>query len=497
MTTPAPADFKNAVAVAKAVLSAAASVTAAAMVVQSMVHTIVPGELQGFLFSRIRGLFSRFSKEMAVVVDEYDGFVQNELFEAAQVFLAAKQSSSTTRIRVSKPTKENHFTVAMDRNQALVDTFHGVELKWVFASRQVDSGYRVHHGRNSTVQYEVQYFELTFLKKHKEIVLNSYLPFVISEAKSMKQGKKTLKLHTPSFDRVYGGPLSDAWASVNLDHPATFETLAMDLELKKTIMDDLERFVRRKEYYRRVGKAWKRGYLLYGPPGTGKSSLIAAMANYLNFDIYDLELSGLRSNAELRRLLVATANHSILVVEDIDCTIELQERKSETRAARMNAVSTDYSREDLTLSGFLNFIDGLWSSCGDERIIVFTTNHKEKLDSALLRPGRMDVHVHMSYCTPCGFRLLTSNYLEIDHHELFEQIESSITAARVTPAEVAEQLMKSNEPEVALRDMVSFLANHKRKENEEVIKEKVCQCQLVEENGGIKEESEKSELIEE
>ena len=50
-----------------------------------------------------------------------------------------------------------------------------------------------------------------------------------------------------------------AWAPVNLDHPATFNTLAMDLELKKKILDDLDRFVRRKEYYRRVGKAWKRG----------------------------------------------------------------------------------------------------------------------------------------------------------------------------------------------------------------------------------------------
>ncbi|KAJ6367141.1 hypothetical protein OIU77_003506 [Salix suchowensis] len=52
------------------------------------------------------------------------------------------------------------------------------------------------------------------------------------------------------------------------------------------------------------------------------------------------------------------------------------------------------------LSGLLNFIDGLWSSCGDERIIVFTTGHKENPDPALLRPGRMDMHIHMSYCTP-------------------------------------------------------------------------------------------------
>jgi len=51
--------------------------------------------------------------------------------------------------------------------------------------------------------------------------------------------------------------------------------------------------------------------------------------------------------------------------------------------------------------------------------------------------------------------------------------------------------------EVTLWDMVSFLVNHKRKENEEVIKEKVCRCQLVEENGGTEEESGKCEISEE
>ncbi|KAI6671431.1 hypothetical protein NL676_006316 [Syzygium grande] len=65
--------------------------------------------------------------------------------------------------------------------------------------------------------------------------------------------------------------------------------------------------------------------------------------------------------------------------------------------------------------------------------------------------------------------------------------------ARVTPAEVAEQLMQSDEPEVALGDIVSFLANHKRKENEE----KVRRSQMVEENGGSQEESSECEPIEE
>lgn len=123
------------------------------------------------------------------------------------------------------------------------------------------------------------------------------------------------------------------------------------------------------------------------------------------------------------------------------------------------------------MSGLLNFIDGLWSSCGDERIIIFTTNHKDKLDPALLRPGRMDVHVHMSYCTPCGFRLLAANYLGIKDHELFEEILESIQTTLVTPAEVAEQLLKNDEPDTVLKELIEFL-KVKRKENEEATAKK-------------------------
>lgn len=116
------------------------------------------------------------------------------------------------------------------------------------------------------------------------------------------------------------------WSSVNLEHPATFETLAMEPDLKSSVIDDLNRFVRRKDFYKRVGRAWKRGYLLYGPPGTGKSSLVAAIANYLKFDIYDLQLANIYRDSDLRKLLLGTANRSILVIEDIDCSVDIPDR---------------------------------------------------------------------------------------------------------------------------------------------------------------------------
>ncbi|CAL5338180.1 unnamed protein product [Camellia sinensis] len=68
--------------------------------------------------------------------------------------------------------------------------------------------------------------------------------------------------------------------------------------------------------------------LVVRAPGTGKSSLIAAMANHLKFHIYDLELTNLQGDAELRRLLIYTANKSILVIEDIDCSSNFQNRQA-------------------------------------------------------------------------------------------------------------------------------------------------------------------------
>lgn len=112
--------------------------------------------------------------------------------------------------------------------------------------------------------------------------------------------------------------------------------------------------------------------------------------------------------------------------------------------------------QQLTLSGMLNFIDGLWSSCGDERIIVFTTNNKDKLDPALLRPGRMDVDIYMSYCTPCGFKLLANNYLQVCDHPAFNEIEQLQATSNVTPVDIAQTLMKNDDPDITLEELIKF-----------------------------------------
>ena len=114
-------------------------------------------------------------------------------------------------------------------------------------------------------------------------------------------------------------------------------------------------------------------------------------------------------------------------------------------------------------------MDGLWSSCGDERIIVFTTNHKDqldRLDPALFRPGRIDVHVHMSYCTMDAFKMLASTYLDVnEYHRLYGQIEGLFANAEVSPAEIAEEFSRTEDPDAAFNAVVEVLKQKTRLQN--------------------------------
>ncbi|KAF5180770.1 Aaa-atpase [Thalictrum thalictroides] len=80
-------------------------------------------------------------------------------------------------------------------------------------------------------------------------------------------------------------------------------------------------------------------------------------------------------------------------------------------------------------------------SCGEARIVVFTTNHVDKLDPTLIRRGRMDMHIELSYCSYEAFTVLAKNYLDIDSHPLFNEIGELLKTKNITPADVAEVLI--------------------------------------------------------
>ncbi|GER27986.1 P-loop containing nucleoside triphosphatehydrolases superfamily protein [Striga asiatica] len=453
--------------------SAYASMAATVMLFRSIANDAIPQPIRSFflytvgpyLLRLLRRFFPSSHKleRTTLVVDEKAGLLPNQIYESAEIYLQTKLRPDSDRLRVHKTAKQKTITLGLVQNLPVEDRFAGFDLTWQFVHVEPVQS-------SGNYRQEKRYFELSFDKSNRETVVNDYLPLVLLRAKEIKEKDRTVRLYSTrqymagGCEDEPGAGRAGLWGYVNLDHPATFETLAMDHDLKRALIEDLDRFVRRRDYYRRVGKAWKRGYLLYGPPGTGKSSLVAAMANYLKFDVYDLELTGIYSNMGLQTMLLNTNNRSIVVIEDIDCSRQMQSRNGPGHAALL---ARQGPQDQLTLSGLLNFIDGLWSTCGDERIIVFTTNHKEKIDPALLRPGRMDMHISMGYCTAQGFDTLAKNYLGVveDHHPMIGEIKDLIGEIEITPAEVAEHLMRNEDADMALEGVVDLL---KKKKDEKI-----------------------------
>ena len=217
----------------------------------------------------------------------------------------------------------------------------------------------------------------------------------------------------------------------------------MDPDLKARVRADLESFLKGRAYYHRLGRVWRRSYLLYGPPGTGKSTFAAAMARFLGYDVYDVDLS---RGDDLRALLLHTTPRSLVLVEDLDRYLQGGGGggDGEARAARV-----------------LSFMDGVASCCGEERIMVFTMRgSKDAVDAAVLRPGRLDVHIQFTLCDFEAFKALASNYLGLKDHKLYPQVEEGFHAAgaRLSPAELGEiMLANRGSPSRALRTVISAL----------------------------------------
>lgn len=288
------------------------------MLLRTAINDLIPEQVRAFMVSKLKAFFSNYNhnNQVSLQIDQYWDGNSNQLFYAAKEYLPVKIAQTYKSLKVGKLSKNKSVIVAVDGSQEVVDEFEDIELKWKLVENPKRDN---HHHPHKSREYEESSFILSFDEKHRDKVMKKYISHVLSTHEAMKAKQKTIKIHSMR---------SRNWRASDLTHPASFDSLALDPELKKDIIDDLDRFLRRKELYKKVGKPWKRGYLLYGPPGTGKSSLIAAMANYLKFDVYDLELSSVASNSHLMQAMRETANQSIIVIEDIDCNKEVLSRST-------------------------------------------------------------------------------------------------------------------------------------------------------------------------
>jgi chaperone BCS1 len=236
-------------------------------------------------------------------------------------------------------------------------------------------------------------------------------------ASFIKQEEKKPELHA-------WGQWSE-WRQIHAYAPRPIESVIMPPGDKERLIKDIEAFRDSRAWYTEMGIPYRKGYLFYGPPGTGKTSLVTGLSSHFKSNIYMLKLSDM-SDTSLREAVTGVEPNSFFVIEDVDCI-----HASHKRA---KATPNDKKSSGVTLSGLLNVIDGVFSPPG--AVFVLTTNHREKLDPALIRPGRVDLQLHITYATYDQKKTLYRRFFE------FEECPQEYLDKRMTMAELQQALME-------------------------------------------------------
>ncbi|CAG08197.1 unnamed protein product [Tetraodon nigroviridis] len=169
-------------------------------------------------------------------------------------------------------------------------------------------------------------------------------------------------------------------------------SVVLEAGVAERIVDDVKDFIGNPKWYTDRGIPYRRGYLLYGPPGCGKSSFITALAGELGYSICLMSLSDRSlSDDRLNHLLSVAPQQSIILLEDVDAAFVSRDLLPTENPLAYQGMGR------LTFSGLLNSLDGVASS--EARIVFMTTNFIDRLDAALIRPGRVDLKQYIGYCT--------------------------------------------------------------------------------------------------
>ncbi|KXS18997.1 P-loop containing nucleoside triphosphate hydrolase protein [Gonapodya prolifera JEL478] len=172
--------------------------------------------------------------------------------------------------------------------------------------------------------------------------------------------------------RAVKGCGSYYWETLVTRDSRALDTVYLDAAQKERLVKGLEFFFSNKALYDRTGVTWKRIHLLHGPPGTGKTSVCVAIASHFQRDIARLAITGDLKATDLETLLTNMPRASFLLLEDVDALF-VDRRESKTK---------------VDFSTLINALDGIATKKGF--VVFMTTNHLDKLDPALIRPGRVD-----------------------------------------------------------------------------------------------------------
>lgn len=326
----------------------------------------------------------------------------------------------------AEASKPHLYTVAKDDCYF----FFKKRLVWVTRGKEETKN---NHGNNAQ-----EYLTISTFSTSKQVLMD-----LISEAMNVYFKKDVNK--TLVYTIQEGG-----WQSTCIRDHRELDSVILPAETKQTIIDDIARFYKNTDWYKRTGIPRKRGYLLYGPPGTGKTSLILALAARFKLNVCLLTLSSYAMNDnDLNKLMSSAPTNSIILIEDVDAAFSKKRAKIEKSNENNDSLSS--SSNGVTFSGLLNALDGVAAQSG--RIIFLTTNYIERLDSALIRPGRIDLKVKINYATCFQISEIYKRFFPEFEGEA-ERVSNLFPTEELTPAEIQSLFMQHQDAPAAIDEII-------------------------------------------
>lgn len=227
------------------------------------------------------------------------------------------------------------------------------------------------------------------------------------------------------------------------------DTVFIPSKDKELIKTSIDKFVNNRSWYIKNNIQYHFGILLYGVPSSGKTILAQAIAKYINASTFVIpgdsimELPDIITNVLYR--VPSDKSFNCVIVEDIDCGFKKRKKQDDSD-------KDDGEDREKGFASILNCLDGI--NAPSNVIYIFTTNHIDQLDPALIRPGRCDLLINVGYITKETFDEFCQFHYGDYHHEDFD-IRDDLTFASLQT-----EIMKG----ISLDDLCKFV---QKKEGDE------------------------------
>lgn len=254
---------------------------------------------------------------------------------------------------------------------------------------------------------------------NKESCKNALLEFV---KKCIKYTDKNIKPVISSVHSLFANMIDVIQPSTR-----TLSDVFISDDIRCELRNSISKFINNKDWFVKHNIPYHYGILLHSAPGSGKTSIARAIATEYGLDMYVCvggEVFRFIDSIERNRpnFSFEKSKPSIVLFEDIDCDESVHSRAS-------GVISDDATlmKPKKSIGNMLNTLDGILGL--SNVIYIFTTNHADKLDPAILRPGRIDLKLHIDYATPETFDQFLKSFYNRGIPDMNMKIKKDISFA--------------------------------------------------------------------